>query len=143
MDRDQQDTLQPARETIFSWLGDEIKQRNPDGNNKVILIMDGEKKLWEMGAEVVPVENSIQILDIIHAASYIWKGVEALYSDDTASENTPRVKKYMGYILNGEVKRVLRKFRYLATYRKIADKRLDLIKTSCGYLESNATCRRK
>lgn len=139
MDRDQQDTLQPARETIFSWLGDEIKQRNPDENNKVILIMDGEKKLWEMGAEVVPVENSIQILDIIHAASYIWKGVEALYPDDTASENTPRVKKYMGSILNGEVKRVLRNFRYLATYRKISDKRLDLIKISCGYLESNAS----
>jgi len=43
MDRDEKDTLQPARGTIFTWLGDEIKQRNPTGNNTVVLIMDGEK----------------------------------------------------------------------------------------------------
>lgn len=49
MDRDNKDTLQPARETIFSWIGGEIKQRNPSGNNTVVLIMDGEKSYgkWE------------------------------------------------------------------------------------------------
>jgi hypothetical protein len=71
MDRDEKDTLQPARETIFSWLGDEVKQRNPTGNNTVVLIMDGEKKLWEMDTEMIAAENSVQILDIIHAASYL------------------------------------------------------------------------
>jgi hypothetical protein len=138
MDRDEKDTLQPARETIFSWLGQEIEQRNPNGKNTVVLIMDGEKKLWEMGAGMIAPENSVQILDIIHAASYVWKVIEALYPDNSANENTPIAKKYMGYLLNGQVKKAIRNFRYLATYHKITGKRLDQIKISCGYLESNA-----
>jgi len=138
MDRDKKDTLQPARETVFSWIGQEIKQRNPSGKNTVVLIMDGEKKLWEMGSEMIAPENSVQILDIIHAASYIWKVTEALYPDNSTKENIPIVKKYMSYLLNGQVKKVIRSFRYLATYRKITGKRLDQIKISCGYLENNA-----
>lgn len=138
MDRDEKDTLQPARGTIFSWLGDEIKQRNPTGNNTVVLIMDGEKKLWEIGAEMMEAENSVQILDIIHAASYLWKATEALSPDNSTKENIPLVKKYMGYLLKGQVKKAIRSFRYLATSRKITGKRLDKIKISCGYLENNA-----
>lgn len=138
MDRDNKDTLQPARETIFSWIGDEIKQRNPSGNNTVVLIMDGEKKLWEMGSEMMALENCIQILDIIHAASYLWKATEALSPDSSTKDNIPVVKKYMGFLLNGQVKKVIRSFRHLATRRKITGKRLEQIKISCGYLESNA-----
>ena len=136
MDRDEKDTLQPARDTIFSWLDQEIKQRNPEGNNTVVLIMDGEKKLWEMGDNMADNENTVKILDIIHASSYVWKIVEALYPDSSAQENTPIVKKYIGYLLNGNVKKAIRSFRYLATYRKITGKRFDQIKISCNYLEN-------
>jgi hypothetical protein len=138
MDRDEKDTLQPARETIFSWIGDEITQRNPNGDNLVALIMDGEKKLWEMGAETVEPENYVEILDIIHAASYIWEVVEALNPDHTIKETVPIVKKYMGYVLNGQVTKAIRGFRFMATHRKITGTKLDLIKRSCGYLENNA-----
>ncbi len=99
--------------------------------------MDG-KKLWEMGGEMIAPENSVQILDIIHAASYIWKVTEALYPDNSTKENILIVKKYMGFLLNGQVKKVIRSVRYLATHRKITGKRLDQIKTSSGYLENNA-----
>ena len=138
MDRDEKDTLQPARGTIFSWLDQEIKQRNPEGDNTVVLIMDGEKKLWEMGEDMTDNENTVKILDIIHASSYVWKIVEALHPDNSAKENTPIVKKYIGYLLNGNVKKAIRSFRYLATSRKITGKKLDQIKTSCNYLENNA-----
>jgi len=138
MDRDEKDTLQPARGTIFSWLDQEIKQRNPEGDNTVVLIMDGEKKLWEMGEDMTDNENTVKILDIIHASSYVWKIVEALHPDSSAKENTPIVKKYIGYLLNGNVKKAIRSFRYLATSRKITGKKLDQIKTSCNYLENNA-----
>jgi len=138
MDRDEKDTLQPARDTIFSWLDQEIKQRNPEGDNTVVLIMDGEKKLWERGEDMTDNENTVKILDIIHASSYVWKIVEALHPDNSAKENTPIVKKYIGYLLNGNVKKAIRSFRYLATSRKITGKKLDQIKTSCNYLENNA-----
>ena len=138
MDRDKKDTLQPARETVFSWIGQEIEQRNPGGKNDVVFIMDGEKKLWEMGAKIIAPNQCIQILDIIHAASYIWKVTEALSPDSSTKENIPIVKKYMGYLLNGQVKKVIRSVRYLATRRKITGKRLDQIIISSGYLENNA-----
>ena len=84
-------------------------------------------------------DHYVQILDIIHAASYIWKVTEALYPDNSTKENIPIVKKYMSYLLNGQVKKVIRSVRYLvATHRKIIGKRLDQIKTSSGYLENNA-----
>lgn len=137
MQRDSADTLQPAREEIFTWLSDEVAQRNPTKKSKHILLMDGEEKLWDMGDQFLPKENRIDILDIIHACSYVWDAVQALNPKNAITNNIPLVKEVVGRILRSEVTSVIRGFKWQATHRKLKGERLKKVLTTCSYFEKN------
>ncbi len=137
MQRDAADTLQPAREEIFDWLEQEYNERNPNGSNKNILLMDGETKLWEMGDKLCLNGQCIEILDIIHACSYIWVCIQALYPKNSISENIPLVKEQVARLLNGRADMVIRSFRWKATHKKLTGDPLKDITTAWKYLEKN------
>lgn len=137
MHRDNADTLQPARVEIFDWLEQEYNERNPRGKNKNILLMDGEEKLWNMGKELKTKSSLIEILDIIHASSYLWKAIQALHPNNTITQNIPLVKKQVGHLLEGDAKRVIRSLRWQATHNNIKGTDLESLNTSCNYLEKN------
>lgn len=136
--RDQADTLQPAREEICRWLADEYRQRNPSATHQQILIMDGENKLWKMGEELQLDVPIIEILDLLHASSYVWKVVQALYPRRTTQEQIPLVKERVGQILRGEVQSVIRGFRWQATHEQLTDEQCEPVDKACGYFEKNA-----
>lgn len=138
LQRDEADTLQPAREEICHWLADEYRQRNPCGTHLQILIMDGEETLWEMGEELQCDGSLIEILDLLHASSYVWKAVQALYPQQTIHQQIPLVKERIGRILRGQVQGVMRGFRRQATHQQLSDSQRKPVDKACGYLEKNA-----
>ncbi len=138
LQRDEADTLQPAREEICHWLGDEYRQRNPCGTHQQILIMNGKEKLWEMGEELQRDGSVIEILDLLHASSYVWKAVQALYPQRTIQQQIPLVKERIGRILHGQVQGVIRGFRWQATHQQLSDSQRKPVDKACGYLEKNA-----
>jgi len=137
MHRDDADTLQPARKEIFDWLEQEYKARNPKGSNINLLLMDGEEKLWSMGDELNIPGTLIEILDIIHASSYIWTGIQALYPKNTVIQNIPLVKVQVGHLLEGHASTVIRSFRWQATHMNLKGTRLKEINKVCNYLQKN------
>jgi hypothetical protein len=137
MHRDAADTLQPARKEIFDWLGQEYGERNPEGKNPNVLLMDGENKLWDMGKGLNVEGEIIEILDIIHACSYVWKAVQALHPKNSIAKNIPLVKEQIRHILEGNTSRVIRSFRWQATHRGITGDGLEKISTACAYMEKN------
>ena len=138
MQRDPADTLQPAREEICRWLAEEYRQRNPGAKHRQILIMDGEDKLWEMGEELQLDAPIIEILDLLHASSYVCKAVQALYPQRTIQEQIPLVKERIGRILHGEVQGVIRGFRWQATHQQLTEEQRKPVDRACGYLAKNA-----
>lgn len=137
MNRDDANTLQPARKEIFDWLEQEYNERNPNGNNINLLLMDGEEKLWSMGNELNLQSTRIEILDIIHASSYIWIGIQALHPQNTVVQNIPLVKLQVGHLLEGNASTVIRSFRWQATHMKLKSTRLEDINKACNYLQKN------
>ncbi len=137
MHRDDADTLQPAREEIFNWLEQEYNERNPEGNNINILLMDGEEKLWSMGDALKVPSTPVKILDIIHASSYIWIGIQALYPNNTVVQNIPLVKTQVGHLLGGKASTVTRSLRWKATHMNLKGTRLEDINKACNYLDKN------
>ena len=135
--RDAQDTLLPARKEIFNWLGQEYQQRNPSGEQAGVLIMDGEHKLWDLGEDCLP-SDIIEILDVIHASSYVWQAIQALHPDLTTLQYIPLVKPQIGRLLNGNVKQVIRGFRWQATHKDLSGERLKKVLSACTYLENQA-----
>ena len=139
MERDENDTLHPARKKIFSWLAQEKQQRNPSGKHPCILIMDGEEALWTMGKTCLTDESSIEVLDLIHACSHVWKAVQALHPDKVVKNQVPIVKGYVEKILCGNASSVIRSLRWKATHYCLTGERLKQVQKSCTYFENNAS----
>lgn len=47
--REEDETLKPAYEEIFGWLGEEVRHRSAEGHSATVLLMDGQKSLWTAG----------------------------------------------------------------------------------------------
>ncbi|HDZ01489.1 MAG TPA: ISKra4 family transposase [Nitrospirae bacterium] len=138
MQRDEDDTLAPARKEIFRWLEQQQQQRNPLRQSQAVLIMDGEEALWNMGEACLTNESTVEILDIIHACSYVWKAVQALNPNDTIRNQLPIVKSYVEKILSGEIHGLIRGLRWKATHKALVGERLKQIKQACLYFQNNA-----
>lgn len=139
MERDKDDTLAPARQQIFDWLAHQQQQRNPCAEQPCVLIMDGEEALWNMGQSCLGDQTHIEILDIIHACSYVWKAVQALYPKQAVKDQIPHVKNYVERILWGEVDGVIRGLKWKATYHNLKGERLKPLEQTCVYFENNAS----
>ena len=139
MERDSDDTLNPARKTIFSWFAQEQLQRNPSTRNQTVLIMDGEEALWSMGKACLTDEFTIEVLDVIHACSYIWKAVQAIYPTDEIKDQRLTVKGYVEKMLSGNIKNVVKALRCKATYYGIKGKQLKQLQQACTYFDNNAS----
>jgi hypothetical protein len=135
--RDERDTLLPARQEIADWLGQEYQQRNRLNAQPGVLLMDGEDKLWTVGQAGLP-SDVTQILDILHASSYVWQAIQALHPDLSTERYIPLVKPKIGALLEGGVKRVIRGFRWQATHQRLTGEALKKVTGACTYLENQA-----
>jgi len=140
LERDEKDTLAPARHCIFDWQQKEQRERDPNNKATHIYLMDGEKALWDTVAENSLGNKQVEILDILHAASYIWMASKALhpYQQNKETLLDGFVKSKMGKVLQGEIKEVIKNFRTLAVSKKRSSKALERIEKACTYLENHA-----
>lgn len=139
--RDEADTTELSMEDIFGWLGKEVQQRNPLGQNDVVVLMDGQKSLWTSAEQYIEgAVNGIKvvpILDLLHASSYAWSAAHLFHPKDSpAALNF--AKDRIGRILNGEVLGVVKGLRWKGTYAGFGKKKQKDLEVICGYLETNA-----
>ena len=135
--RDAQDTSQPSYEEIFGWLAQEVRERNPDGEKPVVFLMDGQGSLWKALPAYLPGVSVIEILDLLHACSYIWDAAHLFYKKNSQAALC-FAKERILRILKGEVTMVIRGLRWKGTHEKLSDERLEDLEGICGYLENNA-----
>jgi hypothetical protein len=136
----------PSAYRTWCWLAGQVERRWQSGQ-PIVRLMDGQPVLWEAadaclgdfhqakrgeGEKVIDVE----ILDIMHAATYVWKAAKALYGHKEHQEafTHDRLLK----ILRGEVTGVVRGIRRMASQRNLTWKAQGEISKACNYLENNA-----
>jgi hypothetical protein len=136
--RDAAGTSLPSYDEIFGWMGQEVSLRNAEGNKPIILLMDGQETLWSAALRHLPEALRItEILDIIHAASYLWTAAHVFHpsGSDTA---LAFVKERIDRLLHGEVNAVIRGLRWMSTRHHLKGNRAETIETICGYFAANA-----
>ena len=136
--RDEDETLKPAYEEIFGWLGEEVRHRSAEGHSATVLLMDGQKSLWTAGKARLGKVSPIEILDLLHANSSVWKAAALLYPQAKAEELIFFVKPRIKRLLNGEVESVIRGLRAMGTRRGLKGERLKKLTQLCAYLQNNA-----
>jgi hypothetical protein len=121
----------------FCWANEQISLRRRRGQ-KVLRLMDGQASLWD-AADLcleVPPEEMIDILDILHVSSYVWRAAKVFYPHREYQEAFARDRLLR--ILQGEVLGVIAGLRQMATKRGVKGKKLAEIATVCGYFEKHA-----
>ena len=121
----------------FTWAAERVKERHRP-NQPVPILMDGQSSLWETAAfclEQVSVQNTVEILDIIHVASYVWRAAKVFESSREHQEAFAwtRLKR----ILEGDVAGVIFGLRQMAGKRKLKGPARQEIEDVCRYFENN------
>ena len=121
----------------FLWAEEQIAARRRLGQ-KLLRLMDGQVSLWDAADNClnVPPENIIDILDILHASSYVWKAAKVFYPHKEHQEAFARDRLLR--ILQGDVHGVISGLRQMATKRGLKGERLKKITTVCGYFAKHA-----
>ena len=131
--RDAEDHSDEQTRLIFEWMQQQNRQRNPDGAQHTVVLIDGQRSLWQAAATYLPGEHVTEILDVIHVAGYLWEAAEIL--EDTPEQRRAWVKTAMGQVLHGQVADVLTDLdAQRKAHRGQTRKRLDSVYT---YLEGN------
>lgn len=121
----------------LSWSASQVCCRRQPGQ-VLIRLMDGQHSLWNMAEACRPeMEDGleIEILDIVHVSSYVWRAAKAFHTHRKHQEAFAQERLLR--ILHGEVKSVIRGLRHLATRRGLKGESRKEIDTICRYFEEH------
>jgi hypothetical protein len=121
----------------LGWADEQIDARRRPGQ-KVLRLMDGQASLWDAADNClnVPPEDTIDILDILHVSSYIWRAAKVFYPHQEHQEAFARDRLLR--MLQGDVHGVVAGLRQMGTKRRLKRKGREEIATVCGYFEKHA-----
>jgi hypothetical protein len=121
----------------FCWAEEQIRARRREGQ-KMLRLMDGQTSLWDAADNClsVPPEETIDILDILHVSSYIWRAAKVFDLHRERQEAFARDRLLR--MLQGDVHGVIAGLRQMATKRRLKRKGREEIATVCGYFEKHA-----
>jgi hypothetical protein len=103
-----------AKDVIFDWLANEVRQRDLHEQRTVVAVMDGETKLRDL--QELKIRRAIGILDVWHVTEYLWK-LAYCFHREGSPEAEAFVETYLRKLLEGEVGRVIGGIRQMATKR--------------------------
>lgn len=135
LERDEVDRSEPANDEIFGWMSLEAEQRNPDGKQPLVLLMDGQAALWEAASEHLP-EEAVQILDLLHVTPRLWRAAYLFHPEGSAGA-ARFVRQRVQRILNGEVRSVITGLRRMATVSGLRGRKRKQLERICHYFENN------
>ena len=111
-------------------------RHRPD--QRVICLMDGQPSLWDAADAALDPELSeskIEILDLLHAAKYVWDAAKVFHSHREHQEAFARER--LDRLLSGEVQSVITGLRRMATTRRLKGEKRKTIDRVCGYFQTN------
>lgn len=133
--RDQAGTSLPSYDEIFGWMAGEVIERS-QGSKTVVCLMDGQDSLWKRQEQSLPDTEVVEILDLLHALSYLWKAAHLFFAKgSTDADDFVYDRAYR--ILCGEVQSVIRGLRRMGSLRKLRGKRWEKLRGICQYFENN------
>jgi hypothetical protein len=121
-----------AKDVVFDWLAEEVRQRDPQERRTVVAIMDGETKLRDLQERTIG--RAIGILDIWHATEYLWKLAYCFHAEGS-DEAEAFVETYLRKLLEGKVRRAIGGIRQMATKRGLSKRQKEKVSQYLNYFE--------
>ena len=123
-----------AREVIFPWLGEQVRQRDPAWQKPVVVLMDGQACLWTDAEAALGPRPRVEILDLLHATSKLWEVAHAFHPDGGA---LAAMQGYTLWLLRGKVAGLSVLFRHWADSESLDRATRRKVETVCGYFDKH------
>lgn len=131
-----------GKKNAFKRLADQINLRDPIGNKKIVVLIDGAPSLESKFIKEMESRRWMQrvdtfVLDIFHASEYLWEAGTALYGERNP-ERQIWVKQKLLVILQGQVGRVIGGLRQILTKntRNLTTSRIKALKKTITYFNN-------
>jgi hypothetical protein len=136
----------PSAYRTWAWIAEEVAARRQPGQ-PIVRLMDAQPSLWEASdaclEEVVDdlreageSDVLVDILDIIHVSTYVWKAAKAFHAHKEHQEAFAQDRLLR--ILHGEVFGVITGMRRMASQHNLTGQARKDVTTVCNYFEKNA-----
>ncbi len=125
-----------ATSATFAWLKAQKECFEDYVELPPVFLMDGQPSLWNEAQKQMSGEEYVEILDLLHAVSYLWD-IAHIFYDDKDKEIWAFIKERVLRMLQGDIKSVVSGVRQMATKRKLAANQLRKLESACQYFEKN------
>lgn len=123
-----------GRVSLFGQLSDEVRERNPGEKKTVVVVMDGEKALWEVLQFFLP--GAIGILDLFHVLERLWNAAHVFHAEGSAVAED-FVNSRLRMLLEGKVGGVIGGLRQMLKKHSLSGSKHRALNTVIGYFENN------
>lgn len=122
----------------FGWLNQQVRERlaTRDKPVEVVCVMDGQPSLWELKERFQSDLPTVEILDLLHVTSRLWKAAHLFHPGDLPAAEA-FVRELAGKILEGSVKSVIHSLRSRATRRGMIAAHRRSLEVICQYFAKN------
>lgn len=122
----------------FGWLEEQVRQRLATRCRPVelVCVMDGQPSLWELKQRFQGDLPTVEILDLLHVTSRLWKAAHLFHPGDLSAAEA-FVHELAGKILSGGVKSVIHSLRSRATRRGLKGECRRSLEVICKYFAKN------
>lgn len=122
----------------FGWLEEQVRERLATRSQPVdvVCVMDGQPSLWELKQQFQSDLPTVEILDLLHVTSRLWKAAHLFHPGDLPAAQA-FVREQAGKILEGGVKSVIHSLRSRATRRGMSAAGRRSLEVICKYFGKN------
>lgn len=119
---------------LFAQLEREAAARDPRGEKTRVVLLDGERSLWELKKKHLP--QAVGILDLYHVVEKLWKA-SYCYHPESSQGAEEFVTRYLRMLLEGKVGSVIGVFRRFLQQQKSRRGKTAGLKKALSYFVAN------
>lgn len=123
-------------EVTYTWMLEEIWERNRGFTKEMVHLCDGQEALWEARDSHLPRRNMTNILDLLHVTPRLWQAAHVFHAEKS-TEAEQFVRDRVLKILEGHAELVIRGLRQMGTKRHLVGSKKATLAKVCAYLENN------
>ncbi|MGB2984639.1 MAG: ISKra4 family transposase [Phycisphaerae bacterium] len=125
-----------GQDEVFHWMAEEQARRNPAGEKDIVCVMDGQSSLWEDRRRHLPLDNVVDILDLLHVTPRLWEAAY-LFHREGSDKASAFVRQRLLGILRGQVGYCVGGLRQMGTKGRLRGPKAKKLRQICNYLEKN------
>lgn len=128
-------SLVKPKEEVFRTIRAEVEARDPDAVNLLAILVDGDPTLEKLAKRTFGQRAGVRlILDIVHAAGYLWKVAHAFHAEGSAEAKAFAYERLV-QILKGRVGYVIGGLKSARTKRGLRGARAKAVEDCIRYFE--------